>query len=132
MYLIPYTFFYIYSYNQFIPYTDLVEMNNYDATNNPTYNYQLYSQFRTFDISQEQTEEISQEQTEEFEQSNFPTFKPSKYIFPTKPINNISCICEYNNNQNKNLIIISCVSSTLCLILFVTLIWYRFIFKKKY
>lgn len=113
-----------------IPYTDLVEMNNDDATNkptcNPTYKYQLYSQFYKFDI----TDEPSNEPTE-FIQTIFPTLMPSKYNPPNIPIKNCTCICEYNNDKNKNLIIISCVSSTLCLILFAILIWYRFIFKKK-
>jgi hypothetical protein len=122
------SYIYIYNYEKNNQYADFVQVNNdYHVINNPTckptYNYQLYSELHTFDITQEPTEE--------FEQSNFPTFKPSKYILPTKQINNISCICEYNNNENKNLIIITCISSTLCLILFLTLIWYRFIFKKK-
>ena len=121
MYSISYMHVYTYpSYKKYIYNNFAKPHDNNDLNNKP----KLYSQFHTFDI----TDEPSQEPTEKIEPIFFSTLTPSKYVIPVK---NFTCICEYNNDKNKNLIIISCVSSTLCLILFVTLIWYRFIFKKK-
>lgn len=119
MILIPYAYA-----KQNINSFDKIASNNGPLTSKPTYKYEKYSERYYF------TEEPTEEPTEKLITTPFPT----KYIKPELPVEvsvkNFTCICEYNN-ENAKLIIAASVSSTLCFILFVTLIWYRFIFKKK-
>jgi hypothetical protein len=50
---------------------------------------------------------------------------------PPPPINN-TCICKVERNKDSNvLIIVTSITSSLCVTFFFILIWYRFIFKKR-
>jgi hypothetical protein len=68
---------------------------------------------------------------------DYPSLEPTEYpiLEPPPPplrIKNNTCICKIErNNDDKILIIATSITSSLCAVLFITLIWYRFIFKRN-
>lgn len=66
-----------------------------------------------------------------------PTYEPTEIIvypspLPPKQVTNCSCICKIErNNDNTVFIVVTSISSSLCVVFFLLLIWYRFIFKKS-
>ena len=70
---------------------------------------------------------------------DYPTLEPTEYVTmspplppPTLRIENNTCICKIERiNDDKILIVATSITSSLCAVLFITLIWYRFIFKKN-
>ena len=65
--------------------------------------------------------------------TDYPTYEPTEQIYPPPPppINN-TCICKVERNKDSNvLIIVTSITSSLCVTFFFILIWYRFIFKKR-
>ena len=70
---------------------------------------------------------------------DYPTVEPTEYVTMSPPppppplrIENNTCICKIERiNDDKILIIATSITSSLCAVLFITLIWYRFIFKKN-
>jgi hypothetical protein len=88
---------------------------NYYPTNRPTQN--TYS----FDML---TEKPSVEPTEIIV---YPSPSP-----PPLRIENNTCICKIERNNDSNILIIATsITSSLCVVSFLLLIWYRFIFKKN-
>ena len=69
-----------------------------------------------------------------FSSSNYPTLKP--ILEPPPPplrIESNTCICKIErNNDDKILIVATSITSSLCAVLFFLLIWYKYIFKKKF
>jgi len=69
---------------------------------------------------------------------NNPTYEPTEMIVypsPSPPplrIENNTCICKIERNNDSNILIIATsITSSLCVVSFLLLIWYRFIFKKN-
>jgi hypothetical protein len=68
-----------------------------------------------------------------------PSVEPTEYIIlhsspPSPPfrIENNTCICKIERNNDSNILIIATsITSSLCVSFFLLLIWYRFIFKKR-
>jgi hypothetical protein len=71
------------------------------------------------------------------ELKNNPTCEPTEMIvypspMPPKQVTNCSCICKTERNSDNTIfIVVTSISSSLCVVFFLILIWYRFIFKKK-
>jgi hypothetical protein len=73
-------------------------------------------------------------------QIEIPSIEPSEYItlYPSPPlpplkIENNTCICKIERNNELNILIIATsISSSLCVTFFLILVWYRFIFKKRF
>ena len=63
-----------------------------------------------------------------------PTYEPTENYTPAPapPPQNNTCICKIErNNDSKVLIVVTSITSSLCVTFFLILIWYRFIFKKR-
>lgn len=103
-------------------YKNYVTLNNGDyPTIKPTINKLL--SFESFNLMNDIP---SAEPTEYFTQSPLITPQP-----PFK-IENNTCICKIERNNNSNILIIATsITSSLCVTFFLILIWYRFIFKKN-
>lgn len=67
--------------------------------------------------------------------TDYPTTEPTEYYTqaPAPPPINNTCICKIERNKDSNiLIIVTSITSSLCVTFFFILIWYRFIFKKRF
>jgi hypothetical protein len=88
-------------------------------TYKPTHKYELFTKINNFNLNTE-------EPTESPISMQLPTMAPSHEI------KNFTCVCSYDNREKTTLLIATTISSTLCFIILVILIRYRFLLKKLF